>query len=192
MTIIEQFIASQELFSSLVNQVQSGDGHKPTPCTDWDVRALVNHMANENIWIPDLFAGKTVAEVGDKYDGDILGDNPKQTWDTVVAAAKATVLKDGALEKTVHLSYGDSPAERYLTMLMADHVIHSWDLSKAIGAEYQPSDELVHAAWEWMSPQADRISGSSFFGPRVEVSADAPIVEQLIGLAGRHWDWAPK
>ena len=47
-----------------------------TPCTEWDVRALVNHVLGEIRWAVPLFAGSTIAEVGDRFDGDLLGDDP--------------------------------------------------------------------------------------------------------------------
>jgi hypothetical protein len=47
-----------------------------TPCADWDVRALVRHIAEEERWAPPLFAGLTIADVGDSLAGDLLGDDP--------------------------------------------------------------------------------------------------------------------
>src|ERR1043166_2429090 len=47
-----------------------------TPCDGWDVRALVNHVTGEDLWTAPLLAGKTIADVGDRFDGDVLGDDP--------------------------------------------------------------------------------------------------------------------
>ena len=49
----------------------------PTPCTEWDVRALVNHVVGEDRWTRPLLQGMTIAEVGDRFDGDLLGDDPQ-------------------------------------------------------------------------------------------------------------------
>ena len=48
----------------------------PTPCADWDVRELVNHVAGEDLWTAPLLEGSTIEEVGDRFDGDLLGDDP--------------------------------------------------------------------------------------------------------------------
>src|SRR5215217_7216662 len=79
----------------------------PTPDADWDVRALVNHVLNENLWAPPLLKGMTIAEVGDRFDGDQLGDDPQATWAAAAAASVASVRGDGALDRTVHVSFGD-------------------------------------------------------------------------------------
>ena len=53
---------------------------RPTPCADWDVRALVNHVVYEDLWAPHLARGETVEQVGDRYEGDQLGSDPKAAW----------------------------------------------------------------------------------------------------------------
>lgn len=47
-----------------------------TPCADWDVRQLVNHVVGEDRWTKPLVQGLTIAEVGDALDGDLLGEEP--------------------------------------------------------------------------------------------------------------------
>src|SRR5690348_853499 len=82
---------------------------EPTPCSEWNVKALINHMINEVSWLPDLLAGKTIEEVGDKYDGDLAGDQPLVAWKRALKAAEEAV-KAADVEKIVHLSYADVPA----------------------------------------------------------------------------------
>ncbi|HEY1485410.1 MAG TPA: maleylpyruvate isomerase N-terminal domain-containing protein [Micromonosporaceae bacterium] len=84
----------------------SGAWQTPTPCAGWDVRALVNHIVNEDRWTAPLLAGATIAEVGDRFDGDLLGDDPVGAF--AIAGAEAT---DAAVNADpsmiVHLSFGD-------------------------------------------------------------------------------------
>src|SRR3954471_20256222 len=60
-------------FGDLVQKVGSDQWESATPCSDWDVRALVNHLVYEARWAPPLLAGRTIADVGDQFDGDLLG-----------------------------------------------------------------------------------------------------------------------
>ena len=101
-------------FGRRVEAVPQDGWHRSTPCGDWDVRALVNHLVNENRWTPPLMRGSTIEEVGDRFDGDLLGDDPKGAWADASRAAVESVAERGALERTVHLSFGDSPAEEYV------------------------------------------------------------------------------
>src|SRR3954447_15472394 len=97
-------------FGQLVHEVKDDQWGDATPCSDWDVRALVNHLVYEARWAPPLLEGATIAEIGDRFDGDLLGADPKATFDEARAAVGASIEAPGTLDGTVHLSYGDTPA----------------------------------------------------------------------------------
>src|SRR5688572_22903393 len=98
------FASALEQATVVMERVQAGDLGKPTPDTEWDVRALTNHMVYELSWVADLVNGKTIAEVGDKYEGDLVGDDPVGKWRTAVAEAQGAVDKADA-SAPVQLSY---------------------------------------------------------------------------------------
>src|SRR4051794_35339446 len=97
-------IAAED-FDRRVASIGADQWNEPTPCTDWDVHTLVNHLVYEAKWAPELFAGKTVSEVGDRYEGDQLGDEPVGAWRSSNERARAAIAEPGALERTVHLSF---------------------------------------------------------------------------------------
>src|ERR1019366_1200262 len=82
---------------------QFGD---PTPDTEWDVRTLISHMLYELAWVPDILGGKTVGEVGTKYDDDLIGDDLSKNWRRIENDAQIAVRQTN-LNQTIHLSYGD-------------------------------------------------------------------------------------
>ncbi|MEO5680132.1 MAG: maleylpyruvate isomerase N-terminal domain-containing protein [Acidimicrobiales bacterium] len=92
----------------------------PTPDSEWDVRALVNHVLRENLWAPPLLDGLTIADVGDRFAGDQLGHDPEQAWDAAAASSIVAVGADGALDRTVHVSFGDIPGRAYISQLVCD------------------------------------------------------------------------
>ena len=64
MDITELHRKAVENFAQKVQQVSVDQWREPTPCTDWDVRVLVNHVVSEELWVKPLVDGKTIEEVG--------------------------------------------------------------------------------------------------------------------------------
>lgn len=182
--LVELFARSVELFGARLPLV-GGRWGDPTPDTEWDVRALVNHVINEDLWAPPLLRGMTIADVGDRFDGDQLGDKPEAAWAAAAGASVAAVSDAGALDRTVHVSFGDISGREYVSQLTCDHLIHGWDLARAIGADEQLDGELVEFAYEFLSPQVDGWRSAGVFGPRVEAGAGASRQDELLALTGR-------
>ena len=139
---VDMYRRSVEEFGQRVMAVGVGDWGRPTPCSEWSVRDLVRHLVYEELWAPPLLAGATIADIGDRFEGDILGDDPQVAWKEAAAQALAAA-SPGSLRRTVHLSFGDFPGQEYLGQLTADHVIHAWDLARSIDADDRLDPELV-------------------------------------------------
>lgn len=181
---IEMYRRSVEEFGQRVMAIGAGDWTRPTPCTDWNVRDLVRHLVYEELWTPPLLAGATVAEVGDRFEGDILGDDPQVAWKEAAAHAVAAAAPN-VLGRTVHLSFGDFPGQEYLGQLTADHTIHAWDLARGIDADERLDPELVQFVFDFMAPQADQWAAAGVFAPAVDVAADAELQAKLLAMSGR-------
>lgn len=174
-----------ERFGQLVHDVRDDQWSAPTPCTEWDVRALVNHLVVEQLWAPDMLAGRTIAEVGDRYDGDQLGDDPVAAWDAAAARALEVFAEPGAMDRVVHLSYGDVRAADYCREMTMDATVHGWDLARAIGADERLDPELVADAYALVEHQVDGLQASRLFAPPVDVAPDADLQTRLLALLGR-------
>jgi uncharacterized protein (TIGR03086 family) len=172
-------------FGELVHQVKDDQWSAPTPCTDWDVRALVNHLVYEARWAPPLLAGQTIEEVGSRYDGDLLGDDPTALYDGSVGDARGALNAPGVMDRTVHLSYGDTPASDYAAQLTCDFVVHSWDLARGIGADDTLDPDMVRWVDDITRPQAAMLAASGLFDPPVDVPDDADPQTRLLALFGR-------
>jgi uncharacterized protein (TIGR03086 family) len=185
MALVPSYTRAVDSFVDKVNQVRPGQWTMPTPCSDWNVRQLVNHIVSEQLWSAPLFEGTTIADVGDRLDGDLLGDDPQARAAEAGTTAKQAVLADGAMGMTVHLSFGDTPAEEYVAQLLADHVIHGWDLAVAIGADRTLDPEAVAFLTAWFAEREALYRGGGAIGPRVEVPAEASDQDRLIAAFGR-------
>lgn len=157
----------------------------PTPCTEWDARALVNHVVNEVRWVPPLVAGKSIADVGSSLDGDLIGDDALASWDAAVAAVEDECGAPGAMERSVQLSSGDAPAGRYLAEVASDVAIHTWDLARAVGADERLDPDLVELADATFGPMLEGGRAAGIFGPAVPVPDDADAQAKLLGNFGR-------
>ena len=185
MPIQDDFRRAIEQFGQKVHAV--GDDHwtNATPCTDWDVHALVNHLVFEASWVRPLLDGVTIAEVGDRFDGDLLGEDPREAFDRVATEAAAAAAEAGATERIVHISSGDAPAGEYLNEVFADFVIHGWDLARGIGADDRIDPGYAAAIYEQMRPMEDEMKTWGVFGPKIEVPEDADTQTKLLALFGR-------
>jgi len=186
---------SVEGFVARLDALEQLDGEAwraPTPCEGWDVRALVNHVVNEDLWTVPLMDGATVDEVGRRFDGDLLGDDPltiaRSACDTAMMAAASGIVAG----RTVHLSFGETPADEYALQLAADHIIHGWDLAAATGGDRSIDPELVEACSAWFAEREDAYRSAGAIGDRPPGDGgDDDPQSRLLRAFGRDPSWAP-
>ena len=183
--IRELYRRAQDAFGERVHGVRADQWTAGTPCTEWDVRTLVNHLVGEIRWAVPLFAGSTIADVGDQFDGDLLGDDPVAAWDAAAPAAIAAVQESAAMARTVHLSFGDFPGSEYASQLFADLLVHGWDLARATGQDERLDPDLVAACAEWFADKAAGYREFGAVGPRLNTGSGADAQEALLAEFGR-------
>ncbi|AGP61457.1 maleylpyruvate isomerase N-terminal domain-containing protein [Streptomyces rapamycinicus] len=113
--------SSLQLIPDAINRfgarVHAVDGHRwndSTPCTEWTVRDLVNHLVSEHLWVPHLLAGESLEQVGDRYDGDMVGADPVRAciheWGLARGCGQPEWLDPAAVDHS--LAYARANAER--------------------------------------------------------------------------------
>jgi uncharacterized protein (TIGR03086 family) len=169
-------------FGARVHRVEDWSG--ATPCSDWDVGALVDHLIDEHLWLPPLLAGHGLDAAGKIVEAQkhsLAGDRVA-AWDAAVLASRRAVDEPAAIDREVALSRGPTPASEYLGEMIVDATVHAWDLGRAIGYDVSLPAELV----EFAMPTARQFAGSEpYFRAPVEPPADATPEEQLIAMTGR-------
>jgi uncharacterized protein (TIGR03086 family) len=171
-----------QVLDDAVPLVAAVDGEQwagPTPCTDWTVRQLVNHLVGGNIMFAAIVDGLPV----DRSSTDHLGDDPVAAY---LGAAVAAFGRPGALEQVVTVPFGTVPGVVALHLRITEVLVHGWDLARAIGGMPAFPDDLVaqelafsRAALDGLPPER-----SPFAAPQ-PVADDAPLIDQLAACLGR-------
>lgn len=185
MTLVDLFGRAVGEFDARVGRVENDQWHEPTPCTEWDVHMLVNHVVNEARWVKPLLEGKTLEDVGNSLDGDLLGDDPAGAWERARDEELAAVGQLDSLDKKVHVSWGQIPASEYLSQVLLDHLVHGWDLARATGGDETLDPEAVGFCLDSVRPMEEMLRGSGVYGDKVEVPEGAGPQAELLGLLGR-------
>ena len=178
-----------EHWAARVAAVRDDQWGDPTPCTEWSVRDLVNHVVGEELWTTPLLRGKTIQEVGGQFDGDVLGKEPLVRAGTASAEAAAVVDKILPGGGRVHLSYGEEDMGEYVRQLCADHLIHGWDLAAATGGDTSMDPELVNEVAEWFAQREGMYRGAGIVGPRGPGAGEPR--SDLLAAFGRDSGWGP-
>jgi uncharacterized protein (TIGR03086 family) len=165
----------------------------PTPCAEYDVRALVNHLL---FWGPSLEAAGRKESVPppaaaesdvDLTAGDWRGDLLTQLDRTVSAWAPPS-----AWEGTTRIiGPSETPSVVIGDMIVAELVVHGWDLAQATGQRHDPPADLLTYLHDSVAAGAEQGRAMGVYGPEVEVAADAPTLHRILGLTGRDPAWSP-
>ncbi|MFE7315959.1 TIGR03086 family metal-binding protein [Streptomyces sp. NPDC057555] len=163
----------------LVRAVQPDQFGLPTPCGDWDVRALLNHLVWENL----LWAGLADGTPRSDVTADHLGQDPVAAFRAAAGSALAAFRRPGMLDRR----YGPAPGRRLVEQLVIEMLVHGWDLATALGRPRDLVPDLAGSALPVVREIYDglpRTPGGSF-GPSRPVPHDAPALDRLAGHLGR-------
>jgi uncharacterized protein (TIGR03086 family) len=175
---------------SIVDRVGDGDWDRPTPCTEWTVRDLLNHMVGGQ----RRFAAMVRGEEPPARGSDLLGADPRGALRDATADVLTLAGTPGVLEKTLATPFGEQPGSVVLLIQGNELIVHGWDLARSVGA---PTDglpaDLADRSLRMMGERlarAPRREGGPF-APERPVAADAPPADRLAAYLGRPADWTP-
>ena len=181
-TLVEQ---AGERTAKIVEGISPDQLGAPTPCTDWDVRGVLNHLVGENWMFATLLAGQPLPDMAD--GADLVGDDPAGAYRASFDAAIAAWREPGALERTIDLPMGPAPAAFAISLHFADLLVHGWDVAKGTGQDTDLDPDLANAAFAIMSGVfAHAPMPETVFKKSVPVGDDASPGEKLVALLGRN------
>ncbi len=168
----------------VVDNVQTEDLSQPTPCSEWDVQTVLQHVIDTNQAAARQEASPAdPTPVAPQHDANVVADFAAAT-----RAASVAFSAPGAMEQPFTMPWGETKGEALDQVLAMDLMIHAWDVAKATGQSTDLLDpELCQATLELgrtMMTDAHRTPESGF-GPEVSVPDDAPICDRMAAFFGR-------
>lgn len=156
----------------------------PSPCEGWSVRDVLNHLTSEHLWAPRLLAGDTIADVGDAYEGDVLGADPRASWKAAVARSMLAWAQASDEGRELQMSFGPCTVGEYAQQMLVDLVVHGWDVARGAGVVFDPPADAVEEALHYAASMADPDGVPGLFAAPVETSSEDRL-DVLVALLGR-------
>ncbi|SDX56759.1 TIGR03086 family protein [Saccharopolyspora shandongensis] len=141
--VVDRFVLSSAEFERTLRSVQPEQWSLPTPCTEWNVRQLVNHMTRGNLNYVSLLSGGTSAEFLRMRDVDALGTDPVGAYARSAQACGEAFGRPGALRQVLDYPLGQVTGQQALAVRTTDATIHTWDLAQALGVDDDLNPDLV-------------------------------------------------
>jgi uncharacterized protein (TIGR03086 family) len=190
--LLERYRAVSAGFERTLREVHAGQWGHPTPCAEWTVRQLVNHVARGNLNYRALLAGGTAADFLRLRDIDALGAQPVVSCRASVRACADAFEQPGAFERVLDYPLGRVSGRQALAVRTADTLVHTWDLATAVGTD--DTLDAGHVAWletylhdVYAGLPETPVSATTthrFFGPPTAPTA-ASRQDRLLRLFGR-------
>lgn len=155
-----------------------------TPCTDWQVRQLLNHLFQV---VREFTDSSPDADLDFSDSSDFLVGDWRADFAVRAQVLAAAWQRPGVVEGTTAQGM---PMLIRAGLPVLDLTLHGWDLSRAIGRSFHCDRSHAEAAWLAMRAMAPMREGSVAFATEVPVAADAPVLDRLLGLAGRDPAWS--
>ena len=175
-----------EQTTQVVNGITPDQLGNPTPCTEWSVRDVVNHITGGATMFAECVEGDVADErLGQLMGGDNLGDDYKGAWEQAAKRAQATFAQPGAMEKTVKLPFGEMPAGVALNIAIFDVTTHACDLARATGQKVEDEELLETALGVGQQLISEAFRDGVMFGAEQQAAEGAPVSDRLLAFAGR-------
>lgn len=189
MNMHPQMSAAAEQAARVVDNVSTSQFGDPTPCTDWDVRTLLNHLV---LWtaysmerrardepVPDELMNKDFAVEPDfaaRYRAQL--DRALKAW-----------ADPAAWERELNVMGSSMPASEIAAMLFAEIVLHGWDLAVATGQRYECPDEVADTVLPVVTGMAEMFRQYKGFADPVTIDAGGSAFERALAISGRDPRW---
>jgi len=182
--MMKQVITNTDKVVQGIDESQLGN---PTPCTEWTVRDVLNHITGGSTMFAVCVEEGSVPDdmLPQLMGGDNLGDDYLGSWRAASSRAVAAFGIPGVLDKVVTLPFGQMPAGIALNIAIFDVLTHAADLATATGQELDDNELIETALGVGRQMIGPDLRTPGVFGPEVEAPAGATPTQRLLAFAGR-------
>ncbi len=179
-------------FAGILRGIGETDLAARTPCAEYDVRALLNHLLYWGPWLeaaglkaapPGVSSGETEAAL---VGADWLDAVEKQTARLVDLFGTSE-----AWQGMTALGTAEMPASIVGDMVLGEFVLHGWDLARATVRPFAPTPEVAEAVYASAAAMGERARSMKVYGDEVAVAEGATTFERALGISGRNPGWTP-
>ncbi len=181
MNAMNALAATDRLMTSVIAQLAPEHREKPTPCTEWNVHDVCDHVVRGCHSMAHGLRGEPMPDAGPDY----MANGPGKAWadafDSLNTAATPEILA-----ATHDMPFGRVTGEQAVAVITADAVTHAWDIARGADVDFAIPEDLAEfalATWQVVIPPEARPDGG--FGYIVPVADDAPALDRLLGFTGR-------
>jgi uncharacterized protein (TIGR03086 family) len=160
---------------------------KPTPCEEWDARALIEHMIGVVQNFSAAFGGAQLPPPTSQSTAGVAGDDPAGSYRQAADALMEAIRKPGAFDKMLKLPFGEMPGNQAINIVIADQSIHTWDLARALGKPFTMDEEIASGILAMLHQilTPDRRGPGKGFAEEVPCPESAPVQDRLLAFSGR-------
>ncbi|MEY2398101.1 MAG: hypothetical protein QOJ00_1275 [Actinomycetota bacterium] len=179
MDVLAQLNELGPLLAGVVGGIAPGQLDNKTPCDEYTVRGVLEHMISGATMFAAAFRGEAAPEP--ETSDDVLA-----LFGPALTNLAESINSSGALERSVAAPFGEVPGETFARFVVLDGLVHGWDIATATGQRYEPSDALVADVTEFSRGAIEPLRDGVTFGAEVQPSPSATPIECLAALTGRN------
>ncbi len=166
-------------FTAVVDGTPPDRWDSPAPCEGWTARDVLAHVVNGHRRVLSQLASVEMLQLGADEDG-------VAAWHEATDKLGAALAEESNLTRVVQSGMGPlTLPEMVDRFIVADLLVHTWDLARAVGGNEHLNDELVAQVYEAMKPMDEALRRPGLFGPKVEPPEGADRQTRFLSFLGR-------
>ncbi|MFI5877069.1 TIGR03086 family metal-binding protein [Streptomyces sp. NPDC051445] len=178
---VENLARACEAVGDLIAEIRAAQWKAPTPCTEWNVREVVDHLVGMDLVFAAMIEGGPMPERG----ADRLGDDPVGAYRSSSAQLQAAFSRPGVLERSYRGPLGSATGAERLQIRLYDLLAHGWDLAQATGIPARLPADVAEQSLAFAQVQLSTQSRTGRLAEPQPVEETAPAIDRLAAFLGR-------